>query len=209
MEGMTGQLRDAARAALFEGELGRRLVHASGSAVPGLYLLGLATWKQVQLLFLVGAAVAVGLEGFRHAGNIDWRIFTYLTREYEQETVAGYVLYMLSSAAVAFAFEPQVAVPAILMLMLGDPISGLTASDEFRRIKRPRTLVTMFFVCVVIALPFVHEAPLAVLLGGLGGTLADGVKPIVRGHVIDDNLTIPPVAAIGLFVGLELTAAIG
>lgn len=208
MAGTIEGVVETGRTALLEGELGRRLVHASGSILPALYLLELVTWTHTQLLFLVGAAVAVVLEVLRHTGRIRWRIYTYLTREYEQETVAGYALYMLSSAAAVLAFEPRIAVPAVLMLMLGDPISGLSSSGEFRRVKRPRSLATMFVVCAVIALPFVHEAPLAVLLGGLGGMVADGVKPTVRGHVIDDNLTIPPVAAAAMFVGIELDASV-
>ncbi len=191
---------------LLDGELGRRLVHASGAVLPGLYLAALTTWTQTQALFVVGAVVAVVLEILRHSGKINWRIYQYLTREYEQETVAGYVLYMLSSAAVVLVFEPAVAIPAVLMLMLGDPISGMTAGDEFRQVKQPHSLATMFVVSAAIATPFLHETPLAIVLGGLGGMIADGVKPIVRGHVIDDNLTIPPVAAALMVLGIELTA---
>lgn len=196
------------RSVLLTGELGRRLTHASGSVLPGLYLVGLITWQQTQTLFVVGAVVAVVLEALRHSGRIDWWIYRHLTREYEQETVAGYALYMISSAAVVLAFEPFIAVPAVLMLTLGDPISGLTASGEFRRIKRPRSLVTMFVVSSLIALPFLYETPLAVVLGGIGGMVADGTKPIVRGHVVDDNLTIPPVAAALMLLGVELAAVL-
>ncbi len=199
---------ERARVVLREGEIGRRLVHASGVALPALYLANLTTWTQTQALFVVGAVVTLVLEALRHSGRIDWWIYTHLTREYEQETIAGYALYMLSSAAVVLVFEPVVAVPAVLMLMVGDPISGLAASGEFRRVKRPRSLVTMFVVSSLIAAPFLYETPLAVVLGGLGGMVADGVKPIVRGHVVDDNLTIPPVAAVLMALGIELTALI-
>lgn len=197
---------DRMRSVFFTGEVGRRLTHASGSVLPGLYLLSLITWQQTQALFVVGAVVAVVLEVFRHSGRLDWWIYRHLTREYEQETIAGYALYMISSAAVVLVFEPLIAVPAVLMLMLGDPISGVVASGEFRPIKRPRSLVTMFIVSSLIALPFLYETPLAVILGGFGGMVADGTKPIVRGHVVDDNLTIPPVAAALMLLGVELSA---
>lgn len=200
---------ETVRTKLLEDELGRRLVHASGSVLPGAYLVGLTTWGQTQVLFVVGALVAVVLEALRHSGYIDWRIYRYLTREYEQETVAGYVLYMLSSAAVVLVFEPTIAVPAVLMLTLGDPLSGMAGSGEFRTVKRPPALATMFVISVLIALPFLSATPLAVVLGGVGGMAADGVKPVVKGHVVDDNLTIPPVAAALMFLGVELSAAIG
>jgi dolichol kinase len=44
------------------------------------------------------------------------------------------------------------------------------------------------------------------VLAGLATTVADGVKPTVQGYVLDDNLTIPPAAAVAMTVGLELTA---
>ncbi len=62
----------------------------------------------------------------------------------------------------------------------------------------------MYLACALLALPFLHEDPLAVVLGGLGGMIADGVKPTVRGVVIDDDLTIAPAGAAGIWLGLEL-----
>jgi dolichol kinase len=59
----------------------------------------------------------------------------------------------------------------------------------------------MFGVCTGLAAPFVP--PVAAVLGGLAATLADGVKPVVAGYVIDDNLTIPPAAAVAMLAGLE------
>lgn len=202
---MTGAV-ERMRSVLLDGELARRLVHASGVGLPLLYLAHLTTWPQTQALFVLGAAVTLVLEALRHSGRIDWRIYEYLTREYEQETIAGYALYMVSSAAVVLVFEPTIALPALFMLMLADPISGMTTGDEFRRLKRPRSLVTMYLVSAVIAVPFLAEYPLAVVLGGLGATAADGYKPIVAGHVVDDNLTIPIVAASLMRIGVEVTA---
>lgn len=208
MAGATGDIIERARTKLLEGELGRRLVHASGSVLPLLFLVGVPWWG-VQALFVVGVFVAALLEALRLYGNLDWRIFTYLTRDYEQDNPAGYMLYMFSSTVVVLVFEPRIAMPAVLMLTLGDPISGLTASAEFRRVKRPKSLATMGLVCVALSAPFLYDVPLAIALGSLGGMTADGVKPIVRGYIIDDNLTIAPVAATAMFAGVELTAALG
>jgi dolichol kinase len=185
------------------------LFHVSGSIVPALYLAGLATWTQIRIVYALGLAVGIGLEVLRLFGGLEWRVFDRLTREYEQDALAGYLLYVLSSATVALLFEPQIAIPAILMLTLGDPISGLVGSGEFRRVKRPPALATMFLVCTGIALPFVPDTPLAAVLAALVATAADGVKPVVRGYVIDDNLTIPLLAATALLAGLELSVALG
>lgn len=183
-------------------EVARRLVHASGAGVPGLYLLDLLTWPQIRYLLVGGLIFTVLLETARLGLGFEWVVFDVLTREYEQENPAGYALYVFSGSTTGLLFGPTIAVPAILMLTLGDPISGLLGSDELRTIKRPRVLVTMFLVCTGLALPFVP--PVAAVLGGLAAMLADGVKPVIREYVIDDNLTIPLVAAGAMTVGLSL-----
>lgn len=182
-------------------EVARRLVHASGAGVPALYLLGLVTWEQLRVLVVVGVLVTIALELVRLRVGLDWLVFDKLTREYEQENLAGYALYVFSASAVVLVFEPNIAVPAVLMLMLGDPISGLAGSDELRRIKHPRALALMFSVCLLLALPFLR--PEVAIVAAAAATLADGVKPIIRGYVIDDNLTIPVAAAVAGYLSLE------
>jgi len=186
------------------GELGRRLVHASGTGLPVLYLLGVS-WRDVAVLYVICAAGALALDLVRLYTGLDWWIYEHLTREYEQNNIAGYVLYMLSSAVTWFAFKPAVAVPAILMLTLGDPISGIVGSGELRFIKRPKALAIMFAVCAAIVAPFHPTAPLVVAAGALAGTLADGVKLTVSDYIIDDNLTIPIAAG----VAMQLAVTVG
>ncbi|WP_370515792.1 dolichol kinase [Halapricum sp. CBA1109] len=187
-----------------ESEVARRVVHASGTAVPLAYVLfpETITWPVVQGALILFLVVALGLEAVRLLGGLEWWIYDHLTRSYEQDNLAGYALYFISLTAVALVFAPDIAVPAMLMLTLGDPISGLLGSGELRTVKRLRVLVTMFSVCAVIAYPFVGVLP--AVLGGIGAMLADGVKPVVRTYVIDDNLTIPPVAAAAMAVGVAV-----
>jgi len=208
MPGSSEPVTERVRGTLLSGERARRLVHASGAGLPALYLLGVLTWSQVRLAYLFGAIFVVSLETLRLSVGLDWGIYEHLTREYETDNVAGYVLYMVSSTTVAVAFEPQVAIPAILMLALGDPLSGIMGSGELRTVKRPKALAAMFCICAVIAVPFLYERPLAVLFGAVGGTVADGVKPAVRGYIIDDNLTIPPAAAVAIWVGIRVSASL-
>ncbi|CAI49587.1 uncharacterized protein NP_2992A [Natronomonas pharaonis DSM 2160] len=181
-------------------EIRRRLVHASGAAVPGVYLLdnhaigaGLITWQVVQLLAVVGLVATAVLEVARLYGGLEHAIYDQLTREYEQETVAGYALYVLGATIVVFVFEPTVAVPALFMLTLADPVSGMLSGNEFRRVARPRVFAGMFLVSFALAYPFVSAA--AAVAGAVGAAIADGVKPVVGGYVVDDNLTIPVVSA--------------
>lgn len=189
------------------GELGRRFVHASGAVFPAAYLVGVLTWPQMRLLYIGGTVVAVVLEFLRLYVRVDWWIYRALTREYERTNPAGYALYVIGSAAVVLAFQPRVAVPAILMLALGDPVSGLLGSRGFRTVKRPTVLGVMFAVCAFIAVWFVPLVPTVV--GALAATIADGVKPIVAGYVMDDNVTIPIGAAVAMAVSLHYLPSIG
>ncbi|NHX36983.1 MULTISPECIES: dolichol kinase [Halolamina] len=201
-------------------ELGRRGVHASGIGIPALYLLGLVDWPQVRLL-LVALSVAVSvLEFVRLVLDYQWPLFDTLAREYERENVAGYALYAYSQTAVAFVFAPAVALPAMLMLIIGDPVSGYLGSNDAGTAKQAGVLGVMFLVCFALAAPFTTViTPLPVGLsaaaaGAAGATLADGLTPVVAGYVVDDNASIPPAAALGIALtfavgGTGLNAALG
>jgi len=183
-------------------EVARRLVHASGAAVPLAWLLG-APWWLVQAFMVFAALVAAVLEAVRLFVGLEWVVYDKLTREYEQDNPAGYALYMWSVAAVVlvFGFEPRIAVVAMLALSLGDPVSGLLASGELRTVKRPRVLGAMFLVTLAVAWPFLPLS--AAVLAAVGATIADGVKPQFRGIVVDDNLSIPIVVAAAGWVGVR------
>jgi dolichol kinase len=198
---------ERAREVVLRDEVARRVVHASGTGLPALYIFGFAEWWQVTALFALGAVIALVLEFVRLFVGLEWVVYEHLTREYEQDNLAGYALYFISSAPVAALFEPQVAVPSILMLTVADPISGLLGSGELRSVKQTWVLLAMYGVCTLLAVPFVP--PLAAILGGLAATVADGVKPVVAGYVVDDNLTIPPAAAVAITAGIELTGVLG
>lgn len=183
------------------GEVKRRLVHVSGTGLPALYLLGLLQWEQLRWILLLGSGVALVLEIIRLLVGLDWQIYDELTRSYEQDNLAGYALYFFGMTATAWVFEPRIAIPAMLMLTIADPISGLIGSGELG-IKAVHTLLVTFAVCVLIASVLGLPLPAAVL-GAVAATLADGVKPVIAGYVIDDNLTIPIGAAVAIFVALR------
>ena len=186
-------------------ELKRRLVHASGAGLVALYLLGdsleVLTWSQFQVLMVLLAVGTLCLEFLRLRIGLEWWVYEKLTREYEQEKLAAYGLYMISMTIVVLVFEPNIALPAMLMLALGDPISGAVSDDTLKRYKSPKVLVTMFVVSTLLALPFLP--PEAALAAALGATLADGITVNVKGYIVDDNLTIPIYASVLAWVVLE------
>ncbi|ARS89761.1 dolichol kinase [Natrarchaeobaculum aegyptiacum] len=189
-------------------ELKRRLVHASGSGLVALWLLadwlelGL-TWDLFRLLMVALALGAIGLEFLRLRVGLEWWIYEKLTREYEADQFAGYGYYMVSMTVVVVLFDPQIALPAMLMLAIGDPISGAVSDDSLRTVKGPTVLVTMFVVSALLAAPFLWASPLAVVAAAVGATVADGVTLRYREFIVDDNLTIPIFAATLAFLALE------
>lgn len=187
-------------------ELERRLVHACGALFVAPYLLGWLTWGETGILLAAGLLGVAVLEFLRLVAGLDHVIYRKLTRPYEAESIAGYALYMFSMAGVGILFQPAIAIPAMLMLALGDPISGALGDNDADELKRPTVWVAMFLTCLVIALPFTIPAAgttvgvAAAVLGALGATIADGLPPIIRGWPVDDNLTIPPAAAAGILL---------
>lgn len=191
-------------------EFERRLVHAGGALFPVPYLLGWLTWPETGVLLAVGLLVAALLEFLRLVAGLDHVIYRKLTRPYEDDSVAGYALYMVSMAAVAVLFPPYVAIPAMLMLAIGDPVSGMLGRNGPREPKRPTVWAATFAVCVALAVPFtVPELGTTVgiaaaLAGAAGATVADGLPALIRGTPVDDNLTIPPAAAAGVWIAVAL-----
>lgn len=185
-------------------EIGRRLVHASGAIIPGAYLYdthvlqaGLVTWSVIQVLITLGLVLTGVLEGARLYGGFEHPLFDRLARDYEQHTIAGYALYVLGATITVFAFEPMIAVPALFMLTLCDPVSGMLSSGELRTIARPHVLLGMFIVSFLVAYPFVATG--VAVAGAVGASFADGIKPRILGYVVDDNLTIPLLGALGMW----------
>jgi dolichol kinase len=183
-------------------EVTRRLVHASGSLLPLAYLAVPAiTWRVVRGVLVAAAVVVTVLEAFRLLGGLEWAIYERLTREYERDNLAGYALGMYGAAATVLAVGPRIGVPALLILTWVDPVSGLLGSGELRAVKQASVLAVTFGLGTLIASFFVP--PLVAVLAGVAVTVADGIKPVVAGYVVDDNLTIPTATAAVMALGVR------
>ena len=183
-------------------ELGRRMVHAAGAAIPLGHVAGVPWWAVEVVLVALFVSVVV-LEAIRLGTGLDWWVYRRLTRPYEQTSVAGYALYAVGMATVGLLFDPTVAVPAMLLLAIGDPVGGLLAGETQRRVKRPIALGGTALVCFLLAVPFLP--PRVAAATAVTAALADGVFLQVRGYVIDDNLTIPISAAVVATGALAVT----
>jgi dolichol kinase len=183
-------------------EYSRRAIHAAGAIVPAFAVVG-GPWWLVQTAAVALALGTLALEVFRLGGVVDWAIYDRLTRPYERDNVAGYALYGVGFGTVALAFPPRIALPAMFTLALGDPVSGFLGRNELRNAKRPLALLGMFVTSLALCYPYVGPVPAVV--GALAATLADGVKPQIRGYVVDDNLTIPIATGLALLAVVRLS----
>jgi dolichol kinase len=89
-------------------------------------------------MIAVALVIALALE----AGRLKGKIRLPEVRDQEQDKVAGYIYYIIGSLITVVVFQPMVAVTAMLMLSLGDAVSGLTGSEleELKRAEQQRAL---------------------------------------------------------------------
>lgn len=184
-------------------EVKRRFGHGSSALVPSLYLLDLISWTQLQYIAVGMSGFVVAWEVLRHRFGVDLlRVHQSIRRDYEEESVSSLFWGSLSSTAVVLIFPPMIALPAILMMMVADPIAGLLSTDELRSVKRPRAVTGMFLTSLLLALPFLLVE--VSLLAAGAATIADSAKPRFKNFVVDDNLSIPLVTAGVAYAGVEL-----
>ncbi|ACM55897.1 hypothetical protein [Halorubrum lacusprofundi] len=193
-----------------EVEFERRLVHSGGTLYPVPYLLGWFTWTETRYFLVAALAVVLTLEFLRLVVGFDHALYQKLIREYETDSIAGYALYQVSMTGVVLLLNPTLAIPAMWMLSLGDPVSGALGDNDATEAKRPAAWIAMFLVSLSLALLFTVPAfgtgvGIAVALAGaVLAAIADGLPPIIRGVAVDDNLTIPPAAAGGMLLAVTV-----
>jgi len=64
-------------------------------------------------------------------------------RDYEYKGIAGYTMALLGVSISVLLFRPDIALATVLILYIGDPISGLVSSGEMKRVKSLRALSAM------------------------------------------------------------------
>lgn len=194
-------------------EAKRKAVHLLGLLIPLGYILVSRDTALILLTLLLATGLA--LEFLRLNGLVSLP----LVRAHEERRVAAYVYTGLASLLSIALFPKPVAILSLFYLGIGDTTGALvglklasrrvdgriqTINDEptqendilraLRRRKPNRVLASVFLACLTTGLitRLLYPLPLlAIALGAMGAALADGVPWQIRGHVFDDNLTIP------------------
>ncbi len=170
-------------------ELRRKAIHITGSFIAiGYYFIS----RDVALVLLSFLnALFITIEYLRLKGIIS--LPENLLRSHEKKQVAGYVYFMIGALLCILVFEKAIAIAALLMLAIGDAVSGITGAmiSPTSKTKPLLKIMVMFSVCATIALLLhIFENSLSLyMVGAIGATLGDAIPKRV-----DDNLVIPIMA---------------
>jgi dolichol kinase len=189
-------------------EIKRKTIHITGLSVP----VGIVVFGKIYTAGMIALALGVAL--ILEVGRLRGRISLPATRDHEQEKVAGYIYYIFGSLVTVALFQPMIALTSMLMLSLGDAVSGLVGSVLMNanvrgqnvrwRFKPLPIVASMFLACMVIGYlsSGITRLPWEIyLFGALGATLADSMALVVCNRGLDDNLTIP------IFSGIMMSLA--
>ncbi len=191
-------------------EVRRKTIHLTGLSVP----LGILIFGKIYTAAMIAFALVVALA--LEAGRLKGKIRLPEVRDQEHDKVAGYIYYIIGSLITVVIFQPMVAITAMLMLSLGDAVSGLVGSvlqnsnvrghNERWRIKPFPIVSAMFLACLAIGYlssSAITKLPFEVYLAGaIGATIADSIALVFWDKGLDDNLTIP------LFSGSMMSIAL-
>lgn len=127
-------------------------------------------------------------------------------RESERNSVSGLPFYALGVSLALFFFPERIAILAILFLIFADPIASfigiLYGRDKILPNKSLQGTIAAFSVCYIVTLIYgmIYVGP---SMGLLVFAIAAGIIGCVSemcSQFIDDNLCIPVVSGLGLFL---------
>jgi dolichol kinase len=180
-------------------------------------LTGLAAYKRFDLTtefmayMLLGFAVAAFAVEYLRLRNekLNALLMTFMKpvmRESERNSVSGMPFYALGVSLALFFFPERIAILAILFLIFADPIASffgiLYGRDKILPNKSLQGTIAAFTVCYIITLAYglVYSTP---HMGLLVFAIAAGVIGAISemcSQFVDDNLCIPVVSGLGLYL---------
>ena len=193
-----------------KGELYRKLIHYSSAAIPiGYFFLEKKITLTVVIPILAAMLIFEILKyNSKSVHALYTKLFSYLLREHEYDTrrirINGATWLLLADTICIIAFPKLVAITAMLLLSMADSSSAIVGRVYAKKHYAPNRSfigsVTFFVVGVIIVLaaPKYFYTPTEYLIGiaaVAGTTIADALN-----LPADDNLTIPIVSSVLLYV---------
>lgn len=127
-------------------------------------------------------------------------------RESEKNSVSGMPFYALGVSLSLFFFPERIAILSILFLIFADPIASfcgiLYGRDKILPNKSLQGTIAAFSVCYIVTLVYglIHTSPsmnllVFAILAGIIGAVSE-----LCSQFVDDNLCIPVISGLGLFL---------
>lgn len=149
----------------------------------------------------------------RYPALNDWMVHAFkpVMRTHEINRIAG-TTYLLTGVAIVYVlFPPQVVALTLLFLAFADPIASFVGikygKDKVFGHKSIQGFMAAYVVCAICTFLYLYLSNIMLdrviiisLLAGLIGALAELV-PVGK---LDDNLTLPVLSSIGLYILFKL-----
>lgn len=127
-------------------------------------------------------------------------------RESEKNSVSGMPFYALGVSLSLFFFPERIAILSVLFLIFADPIASfcgiLYGRDKILPNKSLQGTIAAFSVCYIVTLVYglIHASPsmnllVFSILAGMIGAVSE-----LCSQFVDDNLCIPVISGLGLFL---------
>ncbi len=169
--------------------------------------LSIETMATALLLF---AALAFMVEFFRlrneRVNKFLMVLMKPVMRESEKNSVSGMPFYALGVSLSLFFFPERIAILSVLFLIFADPIASfcgiLYGRDKILPNKSLQGTIAAFSVCYIVTLVFglIHTSPSMNLLIFSIFAGAIGAVSELCSQFVDDNLCIPVISGLGLFL---------
>lgn len=180
-------------------------------------LLGLALYRKsglpvetVALALLVFSACSFLVEYSRlkneKLNQLLMIVMKPIMRESEKNSVSGMPFYALGVSLSLFFFPERIAILSILFLVFADPIASfcgiLFGRDKILPNKSLQGTIAAFSVCYIVTLVYglIHASPsMNLLIFSIVAGIIGAVSELCS-QFVDDNLCIPVISGLGLFI---------
>ncbi len=127
-------------------------------------------------------------------------------RESEKNSVSGMPFYALGVSLSLFFFPERIAILSVLFLVFADPIASfcgiLYGRDKILPNKSLQGSIAAFSVCYIVTLVYglIHASPnMNLLIFAIAAGLIGAISELCS-QFVDDNLCIPVISGLGLFL---------
>lgn len=187
----------------------RKIYRLLGLVFPVIYFAGDKNLVLITLLPLSFILLMVEILRFQFPQISDkyFQIFSLIAKKREAKTLLGTTYLVWGALATVLFFEKEIAILALLFLVLGD-IASFYADKigKIRLFSWGKTLegrLGFFAVCFLMSLvlkstSFINLSLFITLAGAIVATIAEALPLRIGRFWLDDNLTIPIFSALAM-----------